>query len=64
MEGDAQHLLEIVKAVADRIGEAPVHYDSNGNVLVHPILANEFQKPGNEALSDLLRIGFRGAAPG
>lgn len=63
-ENDARRLVELVQAVADRIGEAPVHYDSNGNVFVHPTLANELQKPGNEALSDLLQIGFRGAAPG
>lgn len=62
IEGDAQRLFEIIQAIADQIGDAPMHYDDNGNVFVHPILANELKKPGNETLSELLRIGARSGA--
>jgi hypothetical protein len=59
VEADAQRLLALINEVANRIGEAPVCYNDDGKVFVHPDLALELDKPGNEALSEMLITGAR-----
>jgi len=53
VEADSQRLLAVLKDVADRIGEAPVIYNENGEVFVHPEMARELARPGNEALNEM-----------
>jgi len=53
-ETDSQWLLALMNDVHTRIGEAPVYIAENGKVFVHPQLARELEKPGNEGLSDRL----------
>jgi hypothetical protein len=56
-EADAQRLSALIREVADSIGEAPVGINENGEVFVHPDLARELDKPGNEVLSEMLIMG-------
>jgi hypothetical protein len=62
IEADGQRLSALIKKIADRVGEAPVGYNENGEVFVHPELARELEKPGNEALGDMLIAGARANA--
>jgi hypothetical protein len=62
IEADAQRLSALINEVADRIGEAPVSVNENGEVFVHPHLARELEKPGNQALSEMLIGGARANA--
>jgi hypothetical protein len=62
IEADAQRLSALIKEVADHIGEAPVGFNENGEVFVHPELARELEKPGNEVLSEMLIAGARANA--
>jgi hypothetical protein len=38
--------LIVLKEVADRIGEAPVKYNENGEAFAHPEMSRELEKPG------------------
>ena len=57
---DVERLHDILKVVADKIGEVPAMLDTDGNIFVHPDLEKELQKPEDEGLSDLLRIAMKG----
>jgi hypothetical protein len=52
-QADSQRLVAVLKEVADRIGEAPIIYNENG-FFMHPEMAPELDKPGNEALREML----------
>lgn len=56
---EADRLMSIINDVANRIGKAPISYNDAGDVLLHPDLAQELRKPGNEELIDMLRLGFQ-----
>jgi hypothetical protein len=62
IETDAQRLSALINEVADRVGEAPVIVNENGKVFVHPELARELEKAGNEMLSEMLITGARANA--
>ncbi len=51
---ESRRLVDVVGLVAASIGEAPIGYNSDGQVFVHPALSEEFAKPGNELLADIL----------
>ena len=59
IESDGERLKAIIREIADRIGEAAFYYDEHGKVFLHPDLARELDKPGNEGLSEILAMGFR-----
>ena len=61
-EADAQRLSALIKEVADRVGEAPVGFNEDGEVFVHPELARELDRPGNQVLSKMLIAGTRANA--
>jgi hypothetical protein len=62
IEADAQRLSALIKRVADYVGEAPVGVNENGEVFVHPQLARELEKAGNEELSEMLIMAARADA--
>ena len=62
IEADARRLSALINEVADHVGEAPVGFNENGEVFVHPELARELEKPGNEVLSEMLIAGARANA--
>lgn len=59
LEHDADQLLALLKEISDRIGGPCVTYNERGEVFVHPDLAREFEKPGNELLSENLLKALR-----
>jgi hypothetical protein len=58
-ESDAQRLHELISRFAARLGEAPVVFDQDGKAFVHPDLARELDKPGNETLNEMLIMAAR-----
>lgn len=60
--GEADRLMAIINDVAGRTGKAPVGYNDQGEIFVHPDLKRELQKPGNEELIEMLLVGFRASA--
>ena len=63
IEGDNARLTDIMQDVSARTGEACMKYNERGEVFVHPDLALELERPGNERLKEaLLYIARLGAA--
>jgi hypothetical protein len=60
----AARIYALVKAIGDRIGKPPIGYSETGDVYIHPALARELDKPENEELAELLRVGLRALAAG
>jgi len=60
----AARIYALVKVIGERIGKAPIGYSETGNVYIHPDLARELDKPENEELAELLRVGLRALAAG
>jgi hypothetical protein len=60
----ATRIYALVKTIGERIGEPPIGYTETGNVYIHPALARELDKPENEELAELLRVGLRALAAG
>ena len=44
----------IVRRIADQIGDAPLAYDENGDLYLHPELRSELLKPENDDLRPLV----------
>lgn len=61
INNDADRLLSLMDGVSKRIGGACVSYNDASEVFLHPELARELQKPGNEELSEILLMGARNA---
>jgi hypothetical protein len=63
---DGARLVAIVERVAAEIGRAPIAYNDKGEVFVHSRLQEALDEPGNEGLTELLKMGatsMRGRHP-
>ena len=59
VEADAERLSALLEKVADRVGKPVVGLIENGEVFIHPDLARELERPGNEGLREMLLMGAR-----
>jgi hypothetical protein len=57
VQADGARLMAIVERVAAEIGRAPIAYNDKGEVFVHPLLQKALDEPGNEGLTELLKMG-------
>lgn len=50
-----RRLMEIIQEVKEEIGEAPLMFNEEGEVFMHPALAARLEEPGNEGPMEVLR---------
>ena len=50
-----RRLMQITEEVKQQIGEAPLMFNEEGEVFMHPALAAKLQEPGNEGPMEALR---------
>lgn len=58
-----QRLTSLMSEVRDKIGEAPIVFRADGEVFMHPELAQTLQEPGNEGPLEYLQYLKRIAVP-
>ena len=54
-EESGRRLMYLVEEVKQRIGEAPLQFNEEGDVFMHPDLARKLNEPGNEGALEFLR---------
>jgi hypothetical protein len=50
-----RRLREIADEVKEKVGEAPLIFNEEGAVFMHPALAAKLEEPGNEGPMEFLR---------
>lgn len=54
-EESGRRLLEILRAVREKVGESPLRVTEEGEVFLHPDASRILQEPGNEGPLEFLR---------